>query len=329
MKQAYQHLEDELGKWIGGYEDRVVACSSGTAALHLALEALHLPRRSLVVIPDFTMVAVARAVTMADLIPYFVDCRREDLNLDTGKLPGAKIARKVSAVIAVHTYGRRCDMEKIHYWAKFWQPMAVIEDMAELHGEKPDPRTDAACWSFYQNKIVGGEEGGAVVLKEKRGAELARSLRCLGFTPAHDFKHVPRGHNYRLANCLAERIRDSLEEFSSKVFRRREVEALYDAECPSCWKQPGRDSPWVYDFRIPGLSGAERYSIVTRLNELGIPARHGFQPMSSQAEYEFKEGGEIDETDNPEAYAAAREVLYVPLDRRYPGVFETIRRLVG
>lgn len=69
--EPYQLLERRWAEFNGLDPAGMVACSSGTAALHLALEALPVER---VFLPDLTMVACARAVVMAGLEPVFVDC---------------------------------------------------------------------------------------------------------------------------------------------------------------------------------------------------------------------------------------------------------------
>mgnify|MGYP000263818837 CR=1 FL=1 len=100
-----------------------------------------------------------------------------------------------------------------------------MEDRAEAHGvDFGDYIPDAACWSFYRNKIVAGEEGGAIAFKNPRHASVAKSLRSLGFTTSHDFYHVPRGHNYRLANCLAQLVLSSLANVDANLAKRRQLE---------------------------------------------------------------------------------------------------------
>ncbi len=287
-------LEAELVEWTG--MPYVVACSSGTAALHLALEALEVVKEhSFIWMPDYTMIACPRAATMAGLKPVFVDCNQHDLLMAMRRVPEG------SVVMPVHVYGRRCDMESL--FAK--HPSCVVEDMAELHGVQPHFRTDSACWSFYKNKVVHGEEGGCVGFKEKQHADLARSLRCLGFTDKHDYYHRPRGCNYRLANTLARQIRKSLRRVDAEITARRDVETLYDELCPEKWRQPARQSPWVYDVRIPRLE--DQRELVTRLNDVGIAARQGFKRMTSQEEYGVSGLG------FSEAAKASSEVLYLPL----------------
>lgn len=294
----------------------MVACSSGTAALHLALESLKLPQGSLVLVPDYTMVACARAVVMAGLVPVFVDCG-DDLLMDMEviedyyrwRLSPGQGSGTVCAAMAVHVYGRRCNMTMLGEWAsRQGGPVWLVEDLAEAHGVFPHRLTDAACWSFYKNKIIAGEEGGAVSFRSKDKADLARRLRSLGFTETHDFQHVPRGHNYRMADCLAEKVLNGLAVSGGAISARRIYEARYDAVCPPEWKRPGRNAPWVYDVRIPGLTYAKQLEVVQVLNRRGIEARCGFRPMSEQEEFE-----DCLVVGRGNAAKIAPEVFYLPL----------------
>lgn len=325
--QPYERLEHELAEWassLGGQQympEQVVVCSSGTAALHLALEALELPPGSEVLVPDYTMVACARAVTLAGLTPVFVDCD-DRLLMDPHHIPRAcdyQNLGPIRGVMPVHVYGRTCNMYAVTDYAGSYH-LKVVEDLAEAHGVAPHQLTDAACWSFYRNKIIAGEEGGAVAFKDPAHAAVARELRSLGFTAAHDFRHRPRGHNYRLANCLAEKVLASLRRWEVPLVgrtqkgtvleMRREAEAWYD-DChgmPLVWQQPPRDAPWVYDIRVPGLTRGKMAEAVRVLNAEGIEARMGFLPMSLQEEYcNCKTVGTVNSS------GAANEVVYLPL----------------
>jgi perosamine synthetase len=181
---------------------------------------------------------------------------------------------------------------------------AVVEDMSELHGLLPYSDTEAACWSFYQNKIVHGEEGGIVTFNNPEYARLARMLRCQGFTEEHDFLHIPRGHNYRLSNANASLILASFTDMERNLTERRRVEQLYEDRIPDEWKMPSRDACWVYDMRLRGIPNVGE--VVHRLNYQGIAARHSFKPMSMQPEY-------LGDYQHLNAYRLSTEVLYLPI----------------
>lgn len=289
--EPYLQLEQSFGEWAG--VRNVVACSSGTAALHLALEALDLPRPSRVAVPDFCMVAVARAVRLAGHEPVFVDVG-EDCLLDVDMVPD------VECTVLVHTYGRRC---------RYVHRGFVVEDLAEAHGIRPWHSSDAACWSFYRNKVIAGEEGGAVSFASHAAASRARQLRCLGFTEAHDFEHVPRGHNYRLANCLAELVLRSMDRYAANLASRLAAENLYDELIPERWRMPARRVPWVYDVRLRGMSRDQQNDLVAKLKANGVAARHGFKPLRLQAEFLGCESVVRGTSD-----ILAREVIYLPME---------------
>ncbi len=301
--ESYERLEKNFGEWQGCNNPNTVACSSGTAALHLAIEALGLPLGSEIAIPDYTMVACARAVTLAGMVPVFVDCLNA-LLMDVSLL--SAYCGNVKTVMAVHIYGRRCDMRTIHKFAS-GVGIPVIEDMAEIHGLAPHPKTAAACWSFYRNKQIHGEEGGMVTFKDPTHAAKARCLRSLGFTPEHDFNHVPRGHNYRLANCLAELIDDSLDQVEINLVKRRHIEGWYNRYLRDYLKMPSRDSVWVYDVRINSKLVPK---VIARLNQEGIAARHGFRPMSTQEEYK---NCRLVQRNNV-ARSISQEIMYLPVN---------------
>ena len=248
------------------------------------------------------------------------------------------------ALMVVHIYGRKCDVKGLRGIVGTASNIIVVEDLAEAHGVKPHPQTDAACWSFFKNKIIAGEEGGAVWFINPEHAELARQLRNIGFTDDHDFNHIPRGCNYRMSNANAEPILASLDRWRIRVhdginpvWDRRRIESWYDIYCPSEWKMPPRVCPWVYDFRIKGMTGDKQNRIVKELNASGIAARHAFKPMSKQEEYRECKlvTGQKGMVEPPNSWMLSQEVIYLLIS---PGVitqrdarrsFEIIQRVVG
>lgn len=283
--QPFERLEHEWARWMGYSPERVVACASGTASLHLALEAFRLPPGSEVIIGEFNMVAVPRAIAMAGLVPVFVDCDNR-LCMDE-RLAGEAYVQKTHAILFTHIYGRRCSMENLIRASVYncYPAPFLIEDLSEAHGIKPHPQTDAACWSCYRNKIVAGAEGGIVAFRNPALAAYARRLRSLGFDDAHTFQHCPRGVNARLSNVHAELILASLANVEANLAERRRIEAMYDECCPDEWRMPPRQTCWVYDLKIPGITREKQQAIVRTLNEAGIAARMSFAPMTRQEEF--------------------------------------------
>lgn len=312
--QPYVELEERFGQWI--HCEHTVAVNSGTSALHLAIEALDLPYGSSIIVPDFSMIACARAVTLAGHKPIFADCTNKML-LDPKAvrqlLEWYKVSQNIEAIMPVHIYGRRCNMSDLHAIAKEYAVL-LIEDMAEAHGIQPYPHSAAACWSFYKNKIVHGEEGGMVAfIDNKNNVDLvdrAKSLRSLGFTNAHDFTHIPRGINARLSNAHARLILSSLTEAGSNILARKNVADMYDVIMPDRYKLPyPREVNWVYDVIV---NPSQQDEIVQGLNKKGISARHGFKRLSKQPEY-INRAIEL-ETYTPLASHLSKCIIYLPIE---------------
>lgn len=184
----------------------------------------------------------------------------------------------------------------------------IIEDLAEAHGINPHPGSFAACWSFYKNKIIHGEEGGMVAFRNKDAADLARSLRSLGFTKDHDFMHIPRGMNYRMSDVHADLIIDSLADVEDNLQYREFLTGMYDTYVPENWRMPKRAVNWVYDVRVPGLTTPVQNCIVNTLKSEGIQARHCFKPMTIQPEFSNRQPV------SPNALRLSQEVIYLPIN---------------
>jgi len=306
----YERLESDFASFNGLPEQRMVSCSSGTAALHLALESLQLDPGSVVAIPNYAMISVARAVSLAGLQPLLIGCKNDDLLINPTALSTAfeLYGDLLRAVITVDTYGRRACLPTIHNMIqRDKRDCKVIEDLSEAHGAVPHKESDAVCWSFYQNKVISGEEGGAVYFKNKENANLCRQLKNIGFSPERDYTHIARGHNYRLANTLAQLIIDSLETYDETEWRVNEAEQ--EKMIPEQWRQPPRNRYWMTDIRIPGMTLELQTEVVRSLRDSGIDSvRFGFKLISSQEEYRAAQV-----IDWGECWRAVSEVLSFPL----------------
>ena len=217
--RPYERFEKEWAKYIG--TSYAVSCNSGTSAIHLALMALRIGPGDEVICPNFTMAAVPFAVAYTGARPVFVDCG-EDLNINPA-LVKEKINAKTKAIIAVHIYGRPCDMRGL---AVFGLP--VIEDCAEAHGATIGDRRVGSfgllsCFSFYRNKILHAEEGGAVCTNDKGLAERIKYLKNMAFSADHSYRHEEIGYNYRITNATASVLLERLPKIDKEIARRRSV----------------------------------------------------------------------------------------------------------
>jgi perosamine synthetase len=279
------------------------ACSSGTTAITLACRALGLGEGDEVIVPEFTMIASAWAVSMAGATPVFVDCGN-DLNINPDKIE-EKITSKTKAILVVHIYGRQCNMDRINKIA-YEYGLRVIEDSCEGHGL---PLTgDIACFSLFANKIITSGEGGICVTNDKYLVEQMKHTRGMAFDLKHSFLHKKVGYNFRMTNLQAAVALGQTERLDEILKQRKQVEKMYDAglkqlsDRKDIYLMPKRDVVWMYDLRV---SANDLEPLMTFLAEKGIETRLGFKPMSMQPMYMgFFEG--------LFAYKLSRETLYLP-----------------
>jgi perosamine synthetase len=208
----------------------VVGVNNGTAALHLALEALSLPEGAEVVVPSFTYVATIQAITAARLVPVFCEVRAADLNLDVDDA-ASRITERTGAVLPVHYAGVPCDMERLTEIAQACG-LRVVEDAAHAFGSSHKGQAigrigDVTCFSFDPIKNVTCGEGGAVVTADGTVAERVRALRNLGIAPGT--RRVDgRGFRCHLPDLNAAIGLAQLDRMADLAVRKREIAARYD-----------------------------------------------------------------------------------------------------
>lgn len=272
----YQQLEEEFAEFAG-YK-QAVAVNNGTNALTLALAALGVGPGDEVIIPEFTMIACAWAVTYLGATPIFVDCD-DTLNIDVQKIQPA-ITEKTKAIMPVHIYGRPCDMESICKIASAYG-IYVVEDRSEIHGYKPKAKGDIACYSLYKNKIVSSQEGGVLTTDNEFIANKARNLKNMAFGPDHNYFHAQLGFNMRMPEVIAELALESLSLAQKNIQKRREWEERCDKALKgSVITLPKREKVWVYDFLCDDKDELVKYVLAN-----GGQIRHFFKPMSMQQMY--------------------------------------------
>lgn len=271
----FLEFEKEYAKFIGTTD--CVSVNTGTAALHVALEALELPTGSKVIVPEFTMYASALAVHYARLEPIFVDCN-DDLLIDLDKVEEL-IDDQTRVLMITHIYGRIVDMDRVMEIAKK-HGLRVIEDACEAQGAHNQGKMigsyDIGCFSFYMNKIIHGEEGGAITTNDSKLASKIRDMKSMSFGETHNYYHERIGFNYRMTNSQASLILESLREVPKNIRKREEIKNKFNELFPHKYKtNDNRDVVWVYDLHHP-----KSEELVHLLKKNGICARHSFKPMS-------------------------------------------------
>ena len=224
----------------------VVAVSSCTAGLTLALDALGIGRGDEVITTPLTFVATANVIVHRGARPRFVDVDPMTLNLDP--TAGARaITRKTRAILPVHLGGQPCDLASLLAIARRRQ-LVVIEDAAHAFGARYRGRPigtwgDATVFSFHAVKNLTTAEGGLVATRTQASAERIRRLAFHGMD--HDAWHRVRrrgwryvvreaGYKANLTDLQAAIGLVQLRRFAGFQRRRRRIVAAYQEAFASC-----------------------------------------------------------------------------------------------
>lgn len=321
-----------VGKYIPAFEEAFcrycgagygVACSSGTAAIHLALSALGIGPGDEVIVPCFSLVVAANTVALTGAQAVLVDADPVTWCIDPTRIE-EKITPKTKAILVVHIYGHPCDMDPILLIARR-HGLRVIEDGAEAHGaeykgQRVGALGDVGCFSFYGNKIITTGEGGMVVTNDSTVADRARLLRNQAFEEPR-FVHRFMGFNYRLTNIQAAIGLAQCEKIKEKVARKREIACWYTAllgneaditlppEAP--W---ARSVYWMYGILLHESFGCSRNAVMQSLRQQGIETRPFFHPLHQQPVFLQSRDPRFPETAGsyPVAQRLGRSGLYLP-----------------
>lgn len=209
-----------------------VATSNCTTALHLALAAMGIGPGDEVICPALTFIAPANMIELAGARVVLADIDPETLNIDPEDM-ARRITQRTKAVIAVHQFGHAAPMDEIGALARTYG-LRVIEDNAEspggrYRGQLLGTLGDAACYSFFGNKILTTGEGGAVITDDPELAGLCRVLRDHGMSRERRYHHVALGFNYRMTNLQAAVGVGQMERVEEILDTRRRQLARYES----------------------------------------------------------------------------------------------------
>ena len=288
------------------------AVSSGTAALHLALQLVGVTRGDEVFCSTLTFAATANPITYLGAKPVFIDSDRISWNMNpdllqealqkrayTGKLP--------KAVVVVHLYGQSADIEPILKTCNQYN-IPLIEDAAEALGATYKDRSPGTfgrfgIYSFNGNKIITTSGGGMLVSDDDQLITKAKFLATQARDPAPHYQHSEIGYNYRLSNVLAGIGRGQLQVLNERVAARRRNFEIYQSalvNLPGIEFMPeanfGHSTRWLTALTIaPAAFGANREYIRLQLAQEQIEARPVWKPLHLQPVFSECEciGGEV------------------------------------
>ncbi len=221
----------------------VIATSSCTAALHLALAALERDGRNEIIVPSLTFAATIQAIVLAGYIPVFADVDWETLTLDCEDT-ASLLTPKTRAILPVHFAGYPCESMALRRLA-LDAGIEIVSDSAHafgatLQGAPLGHQETATCFSFSANKNISCGEGGAVATESDTMAARLRELRFLGISQ-HTWERRTKerpweytvggiGYRYHMSDINAAIGLAQLERLDDFARKRREIAAAYDSQ---------------------------------------------------------------------------------------------------
>lgn len=315
VKKFEQKMSATVGRKYG------IAVSNGTAALEVAVQALGIGEGDEVIMPTFTIISCAMAVTKLGAVPVLVDSNINDWNMNVDEIE-AKITDRTKAIMIVHLYGLPVQVDKVLELAGKYN-LKVIEDAAEMHGqtysEKPcGSFGDISTFSFYPNKHITTGEGGMVVTDDEALAERCRMLRNLCFRKDIRYVHNEISDNYRFTNLQAAVGLAQLERLDEFVQKKRDMGRYYTEKLQDI---KGLQLPiektsyadniyWVYGLVLKEDIKADNREMQKLLTQKGIGTRTFFWCMHEQPVYQNM--GLFKNEQYKNAEYLARKGFYIP-----------------
>src|SRR4051794_25016690 len=175
-----REFEDKLSKLLG--VKHCIPVCNGTIAMELAIRALDL--KGEVIVPSFTFISAAHALQWQEITPVFCDVDPKTHNLDPKKIE-AMITPRTTAIVAVHTWGRPCEVDTLSRVARR-NDLRLLFDAAHAFGCSHEGRAignfgDAEVFSFHATKFFNTFEGGAVATNDDELAARIRLMKNFGF----------------------------------------------------------------------------------------------------------------------------------------------------
>lgn len=305
--QRVAAFEKVVADYVGA--QYAVAVSNCTAALHLALLALDVRPGDIVIVTTYSWVATANVIELCGAQPVFVDIRPDTFNMDSERLAetlqslmaNTETARRVKAVLPVHTFGQMADMPAIIEIADRYG-LPVIEDAACALGAKWDGRQAGTwgmmgCFSFHPRKAITTGEGGIIITNDPNLARTVRALRNHGQdpdAPAPDF--IRPGFNYRMTEFQAALGLTQMTKLDRIIAARRRLAARYDQLLTNSPLQVPVVSPegWPvyqsYVVLLPESLTSHRAKLISQLREQDVETNIGTWHMPLTAYFRARYG---------------------------------------
>jgi len=285
-----KRFEDEMANFVG--RKYATACSSGTAALDIAVSILDLQKDDEVIMPSFTIISCAQALINKGVKPVLLDNDLRTFNMNVEDIEN-KITNKTKAIMIVHIFGVTVDIDPVLVLAKKHN-LKIIEDAAQMIGQSYRGKQcgsfgNVSIFSFYPNKQITTGEGGMVLCDDEALDKRAKSFRNLCFG-VNRFIHEELGYNYRMTNMQAALGVAQLEKIDKIVQKKRLIgntynELLKDIEVinlPIAKTDYCENIYWVYAIVLKDNYTKTVKEVMKTLGRYKIGTRPFFYPMHKQ-----------------------------------------------
>ncbi len=252
-------FEDALKAYLGA--PQVLALSSATAGLHLALLALNLEPGDEVITTPMTFAATLNTIVLAGGVPVLVDVEPQTYNMDIAALAAA-ITTRTRAIVPVHFAGLPVDLDPLYALAEK-HGLRVIEDAAhsigtEYKGRRIGAFGDTQVFSFHPNKNMTTGEGGCISTRDDKLAERMALLRFHGMdreawnrfgkSGSQHYEIILPGFKYNMMDLQAALGLHQLPALDGFISRRNELAQRYQ-QLLADWPQWTLPQPPVFAHR--------------------------------------------------------------------------------
>lgn len=317
-----KELEETVAKYLS--VRNVVAVSSGTATLHLALVALGVKPGDQVIVPAFSHVATANVVEIVGAECVFVDIEPDTFNIDVSQVEAA-ISPQTRAIIPVHEFGLPCDISKIVELAERHN-LFVVEDAACALGATERQRHvgtfgNVGSFSLHPRKAITSGEGGLLTTNDDELAAQLKVLRNHGIASENGKQEfIAAGFNYRLTDFQAAMVLSQFDRLAENIAHRRKIADVYryeldgEANIQLSGEKEGKFNTWQ-TFHVVVGKHIDRDGLISDLKERGIGTNYGAQCIPATQYYQNKYRLDCERL-YPNAFRAFTHGLALPMHEK-------------
>lgn len=310
VSPAVTEFEGSLARVTGSAH--IIATSSGTAALHLALMSVGVEPSNEVIVPAMTFVATANAVKYCGAEPHFVDVEENSLGIDPDKLRdhlrqiaksvggrciNRRTGKRIAALVPVHVFGLAPRMADLYAVSEEFG-IPLVEDAAAALGSQIADRAAGttgvvSAISFNGNKIVSTGGGGAAITDNE---DLAREIRFRASVAREERNgrvvYESLGYNYRMPGINAALGLGQVQRLGQLVSLKRKVHAAYSVAFKSCdylrvlQERTGTSSNyWLTSVVLTSGNSSSLETLLKAASSEGIAIRPAWNLLSKSKAY--------------------------------------------